>query len=318
MTQPRAAAPGADVFARTVPMIVERHSWGGHKKINPSRMGVIDRAEDGSKVVAERQPDSGAVSFTKKLLTSAALRAVTHRDSQFRDWLSDQATPFRPGFYLVPTGLVERVHAEATRWERERGELADRAAAAYPAHIEAMREPLGTLFNPLDYPRVDRFRAAFWVDWRFVDMGVPNVLRELRADLFMKEREKMERLGAEARSMVEQHLLGSLSEITEHLRDLLTPTQAGKKRAVRDGALDRLAEFLSTVEARNITGNEDLRAMSRRLRDLSAGLTVDLLRDDEQLRARTADAMTEIHAAVAGLVEDAPERAIRIRDEVLA
>jgi hypothetical protein len=299
----------ADVFSRTVPLVVERHFFGETKKASLAPV----RIEQGE---AATETDKRLLTLSKRLLDSAELRAIKLRDTRFREYLQAHATPWRPGMYLVPFGMVETVHGEAGRWERERQALVDAAAAAYPGHVEAMRGPLGPLFNPLDYPSVAVFRTKFWVDWRFIDMGVPNVLRQFRADVFAREEEALRRQASAARQMVEQHLRASLLEITRHLAELLQPSPSGKKRTLRDGVLDRLNEYLATVESRNITNDGELRRVTERLRRLGAGLSVEALRDDEDLRARAAEEMVAVQAAVAELVEDAPERAIRIREEV--
>ncbi len=304
------------VFARTVPFTVERHSFGLHRKAN---LAALE-----SKVV--NAPE--LLSLNKRLLEMPELQAIRTHDGHFRDWLNSRAIPFTPGLYLVPHGLVEDVEAEAIKWEQERDRLADVAtdaywpqgtkAGTYPEHLKAIQVKLGPLFDPRNYPNRDRFRAAYWVTWRFVEMGTPNVLREFKSDIFRREAAKTRRLGEQARGMVEQHLLSSLKGITEHLHRLLLPTESGKTRAIRDGALDDLTDFLSTVEARNITNNADLSGLTRHLRQLQAGLTVEQLREDKTLRAETAVAFESIAETLAGLVEDEPDRLLRVMPDAVA
>lgn len=298
-----------DVFARSIPLIIEKHSFGTTRKADKSKIATKG---DG------KQTDLALLNLTKRLLNSKEIQDIRHLDGQFREQLQTLATPFRPGFYLVSHGMVDEAVKAAERWELERGLLADQAAHVYPAQVRAMREPLGPQFDPRNYPKVEQFRASFWVDWRFVNLGVPDALKEIKADVFRKETEKTQRLCQELRGTIEQHLLSSMLSITTHLQHLLTPTEHGKRRALRDGALDDLLHFLATVESRNITGHADLKRLSQQLRDLGSGLSLELLRDDDQLRASTAEKLTEVMSAVEELVEDLPDRAVRVREEEIA
>lgn len=293
-----------NVLAHTAPIIIEKHSFGESRSANLSAV--------------ETQADKTFLSLRKKLLESPEVAAIKARDTHFRKFMQANATPFRPGFWLVAIPMVERVHDAATTWEVERGLLADAAAEAYPRHVERMPEILKDQFNPMNYPSASRYRETFWVNWRFVEFGVPNVLRELRADVLKAETEKTVRLAAQARTVIEQHLLASLHEVTTHVSDLLQPRSNGSKPSLRPGCLDRFVDFLATVEARNVTNSAELRRMTEQVRRIGQGLTVDALRDDDALRARTSAALATIGEAVAALVTEGPERAIRLREEAMA
>lgn len=307
---PTTAVPAPETFARTVPFFVERHSWGEHRKASMSNVDIKQMSE------AEAEAAKRMLSLRKRLLHSEKTCAIRQHDTRFRERLQDlAAAPFRPGLYLIPLGLMERVDDEAQAWLRTRDRLADEAAEEYPTLIGPMRAALGPLFNEFDYPSRERFRACFWATYRFVNMGVPDVIRSIRAEVFTREREKLEEEGRRAAVMVQQHLRVHLLEITEHLRDLLSPKANGRLPALRDGALDRLFDFLRTVEARDVTNDGALRALVGRMRasldDTVRG--VDDLREDDDLRRRTASVMTDVHRALEGMVTDGPVRAMRLR-----
>lgn len=301
MTHQRRQPPSSDVFARSLHMIVERHYFGKHKKAS---LGSV-----------QTEADKAYLTLSKRLLNMPEVTAIDQRDSQFRKWMGTVATPFRPGLWLVPVGMVERVDAAAQVWQRERDELADAAALVYPLQVNAMREPLGPLFNPLDYPTTEIFRSHYSVAWRFINFGVPDVLREIRTEVFERERQKLEEAGAEAREMIEQHLASSALKLTNHLVDLLRPRANGRKPALRDGALDNMLSFLDTIAVRDVTNFRELQAVTERLRRATRGLTVDSLRSDDALRDRTATLLEEAREAVTALVVDDSPRTIRIREE---
>lgn len=309
------ALPQAEMFARTVPFFVERHSWGEHRKASINAVDVM-LIDDPAKQEAAKK----LLSLRKRLLNSEQTRGIRQHDTRFRERLQDLcAAPWRPSLYLISFGTVEQVYDAAIEWADERGKLADAAAEEYPTLIEPMREQLGPLFNEFDYPPAPQFRARFWVSYGFIDIGVPNVLARFREDVFQRETARVRAEAQAAGSMIQNHLRAHLLEITEHLAELLSPKANGRMPALREGSLDRLFDFLSTIEARDVTGDGALRTLVRRLRSQTAGSVsgVQDLRDDDELRARVAATMTQTRDQLqAMVVDDAGRRAIFLRDEV--
>lgn len=296
-----------NVFDKTVPLVVEAHGFGERRKASLANVS-IEGADDPTRVKEN-------LALSKRLLNSDEIRAIRQRDHKFRTYLQSVATPFRPGFYLVPVGLVEQVDAEAKTWQKDRDALVDVAVRAYPGHVKAMATELGVYYNPLDYPPTERFRSAWWTEYQFVDFGVPNLLRTVKAEIFSREREKVERKAAEARTLIEQHLAASLLDITTHLAHLLAPKGDGKYPALRDKALDRLFHFLDTLAARDVTDFKALQAVTRKLHGVVDGINVDVLRDDDARRNALATAMVDAKAEVAKLVDEDRVRGIILTDD---
>jgi hypothetical protein len=306
--------PGADVFARTVPLQVEKHYFGESKSASLAPVQIT--GDDGLALGAADQAKTKAfLNMSKKLLNAPELRAVRYRDIAFRDWLKGVATPWRPGLWLVPHQLIDQVDAEAQRWEKERQALVDTAASVYLERVEAMREPLGPMYNPGDYPRVDVFKAKYWVDWKWVSYGPADVLREVRSDIFRRETEKMHRDAVEARTLVQQHLRSQLLAITTHLRGLLAPKASGRRVNLRSDVFERLNEYLDGVAQRDVTGDKDLGAVVKQLRTMCKAMDLETLRDDDAVRDKAAEDMGVITTALSALVEEGPSRGMRMRDE---
>lgn len=308
--------PGADAFVRTAHLLIEKHYYGESK--SASLQPVEIKGTDGKALNPEQQAKTKALlGLRKRLLDSPELRQIKYRDKEFRHFLHGVATPFRPGLYLVPAKMVEVVCAEAKKWEQEREALVETAAKAYPAHVQSMRGPLGPLYNPLDYPPVEVFKAKFWISWRFVNFGVSDLIKEARADIIQEETAKLRAQAVEASALIQQHLFVSLNKILEHLKDLLTPSGESKRLGIREGSFDRLTEFLKTVEDRDTTGNPSLKRVITQLRKLGKNLDLDTLREDDTVRAQVTTEMTQIIERVDALVVETT-RGIRIRDEEVA
>jgi hypothetical protein len=294
------------VFARTVPLIVERHSFGEYRKASLNNVEV-KKGDD------EKEADKKLLSLTKRLLDCAEVKAITQHDKVFSIYLRLVAAPYRPGMFLVPIGMVEHLDERARAWEEKRAELVEAATRVYLARVEAMRVPLGPMYRRDDYPSQDEFRASYWVSWRFVDFGAPALLQNVKAEVFARERQKVEAEAQRARVLIRQHLRQTLLDMTEHLAKLLSPKD-GKFPALRGGALDRLLEFVGSINLRDVTNDVELRSVVQRLDGIGKGLTFEQLRDDEALRVATGSIVQEAQAVLATLVSDSP-RAIRLRDE---
>ena len=309
-TTPRRGVPGTDVFARTIPLLIERHSFGEHRKASMLPVTIKDQTPE------EEAATKSLLKLSKRLINSPELKQIRNCDGVWRDFLIANTARFRPGLYLTPVGNITIVEARARQWETDRQALVEKAALAYPKQVQDMRGPLGPLFNERDYPTVDRFKAQFWVDWRFINFGVNEVLKEVRADIFRRESEKAQRAADEARAMIEQHRRGMLLKITQHLRSLLAPKASGKRANLQAGSFDRLAEYLKTVDTwQAVAADGDLVKVVTQLKVLAKGLDLEVLRTEEALRDKMAVEMGKVEEQLTALVVDAPARGIRLRDD---
>ena len=78
-----------------------------------------------------------------------------------------------------------------------------------------------------------------------------------------------------------------MADLVERLKDSLVPGPDGKTKRLTDSSVNRLREFLTTFEFRNITDDADLASASGKLKDLMQGITPEQLRESETLKERT-------------------------------
>jgi hypothetical protein len=306
MRQQGGATP-LNVFERTVPFQFERHYFGERRK---AEVAYEVETVDGDK------PDEDYTSLTKRLIKSPTIAAIKTVDLHFGYDLAAAASPWRPGLWLVPVAMVERVNDRAEKWDIDRAEAVDKAVQAYPLIVETMKEKLTTLFDPKDYPTADGFKSAYWTAWRFVDMGAPTLLKTIKAEVFARERRKVEAEGAKAAALIQQHLRGTLLKITEHVADLLAVKPDGKHKKLRDGSLDNLLKYLDTIALRDVTQDGDLQRVVNTLKGLGRGLSVEALKTDDLLRDATAAAFSKAASSLDALVVERV-RGVRFREEEL-
>lgn len=307
------AVESRDIFKLTIPFRVSTHSFGKRRKVGTDAVDV-KHVED----TAEERKIKSMLSLNKKLLESESVSAIEQRDRRFLNWLRAISTPIGDAIFLVSVPLAEKVDDEAQAWMAERAELVKTAGRTYLTDIALTKEKLGPTFDEKDYPSREEFEASFSADVRFMNFGVPEVLKSVKDSIFRRETEKVRKQAADAAQQIQNHLAVSLHEITAHLAELLAPKANGRKTVLREKALDRLNTYLDTLALRDVTNFSALQKVAKTLRDASAGVSVQDLRDDTALRTRIAAQMEAAKEAVSALVEDGPVRAIRFMDEGVA
>jgi len=289
--------PGEDLARKTV--FVEVH------------LGVLGNTREVSSAQVEVDADKSLICVSKALLDSPELQAIRRLDGDLRRYLYNMCLPFEPGIHLLPIGLIETVDGKLHEFEAKREELVETFLAAYPRLCQEAAGRLRTLYNPLNYPPVEKVRSEFTCSWQYVSYGVPHQLREVSERMFQDEREKAAERMAEAYTEVRQVLREAMVELVAHLRDRLTDQPDGTPQRLRESTVQRLREFLDTFDFRNVTNDEELKEQVERARALLRGTTTDAIRNAAELRARVRGGMAEIADRLGTMVSERVARKFR-------
>ena len=277
-------------------------------------LGLLGNTRKVSNSQVEVDADKQLIRVSKTLLDSEELKAVRSVDGDIRQYLYATCLPFEAGVHLLPLPLIESVDGKLREFEAQRSALVELFLDAYPTLCEAAAGRLRTLHNPGDYPPIDIVRSKFTFSWQYVSFGVPGQLRELSAKIFDTEREKAARLMSEASAEIQQVLRASLAEMVAHLRDRLTEEPDGKAKRLRESTVQKLRDFLSTFDFRNVTNDRELKEQVEKARALLGGISTDAIRNTDTLRARIREGMAEIATQMDALVVDRPTRKFRFED----
>jgi len=215
---------------------------------------------------------------------------------------------------LIPLGLVEQVDAKISEYQDLRRDLVDRFLAVYDAAVASAKTRLNGLFDAADYPGVEKVRAAFYVDVRYLAFGVPEKLEGIRRDIFEREKTKAETQWREASDEVRQALRAGLADLVDRMVERLKGNGDGKPRVFRDTMVTNLGEFLDTFAPRNITDDEQLGRLVDRCRNLLDGVDADALRASDAIRSRVKSGMEQVQATLDTMVIDRPSRRIVLED----
>lgn len=267
--------------------------------------------------------DQSLVHVSKDIYESEELKAVNQHHGEVHAYLRSRClpSPFKSGVYLLRLTLVEEVMHKLEEFEAKDKALIDAFLAFYAGIYERrhdetseMRTRLGSLYDPLDYPRPDRLRAAFKFDTQLWEIGTPGSIRAIDRALYEREAAKMENVWEEAKKSITQVLLAEFRNMTDRLADRLTVGADGKAKVFRNSLVGNLQEWLDVFDKRALTDDATLIAMVKRARALIAGVDPETLRDSAALATEVSEGMQEITKSLDEVIIERPGRMIDLEE----
>lgn len=296
-----------EILKKTVPMKVSIGSIGNRRK---ARLGAVDvKASNGG-----GDPEKESLYIAKELYDSPELRAIQKHLGKLRKYLYSVALPsvFAEGIYLIPSSRVQEVVATIQELTEELVVLVDVFIATYPAQRESAKKRHGALYDPDDYPSEGRIRAGFYIETRFIDLGVPGSLESINSQLFAAEKEKAQKAWQEAADEIRALLRSSLADLVAHMTDRLSEGAEGKPKVFRDTLVSNFTEFLEYFEPRNVTDDVALAELVSKCKGLLKGVNPDILRASDSTRAHVQNEMSALKVEIDKLVAEKPLRKIML------
>lgn len=292
---------GKFIIKNAVALSFTIHAWGNRKQANMDKI--------------ETAADKEMLSLTKKLIDSDEYLAVLYHLNKTKAWLQDRSMPLlnHNSVMLFKIDMVKEV--EEFLAERREGmkPIVQELVTTMPTKIEEAKSRLKEeQFDRGDYPTDEQLRNSFSFEYHWVSYGVPT---ELPEDVFEKEKEKAERLWAEAAESVTMGLREIFRETVAHLEDKLTE-EPGKKKVLKDRAFEKIAEFIETFKSRNLTNDTELAKLVKSaeslLNDTFYGM-VDL-RKDINAREDVKQGLVKIKASLDKMIVNKPGRKFSFKE----
>jgi hypothetical protein len=222
----------------------------------------------------------------------------------------------KSGVYVLPLALVAEVDEAINNFKAEFELAKQEFLSVYPTLRESAKEKLKGLFNDTDYPDQETLNRAFYVDSSYLNVSTPVALTRISSEIFKREQEQAKEKWAEASLEIRQVLRSGFAGLVDWMVSTLTPTD-GRKKQFRGSTAERLLEFLSDFEGKNLTSDAELGDLVSRAKGILEGQDVESLQraaKDDEFRANTAKAFAEIKEALDPLVESQASRMIDLPD----
>ena len=294
-------AKATDVMNRCVAFVITFSGIGNHRKVDASKIEV--------------DADKEWIGVSKKLFDSEEWKAIQTLDGKARQFVTDRcALILKNGIYMMPGDFVEEVNDRLTEFQKERVELVADLIRAYDATLAESRKRLRGLWDQSEFPTREEIRAAFKITWRVISWDTPANLKNVSKAVYEQEQKKAQAAWAEMQEDMRQILRVSMADLVDHLVERLTPDEKGKKKRFNDSAVEKVQEFLSTFDARNITNDVELKALAAKAKNLIADVDPKTLRESRSTRENVRAGFEKIARTFDTLIVDKPTRAISFDD----
>lgn len=290
-------APAVDLSKTQDCIFITTHFYMG--------IGRLRQVRD---LVLETTADKTQLRHQKKLIDSPELEEIRSQDGYMKRWLESKMCRYSDSTGFLPRYFLEEVDRAVLAYQTiRRPKLVADFMAQYRA-MEAtdfanLKAALGELFVRSDYAKADTVEAGFSFIFSYrpvgkVDLeGISDVIiaREI-------EKEKSVRLQAVVawRDAMRESALG----MVEMLFDVLKPQSDGKKRKLHESTVEKLNEFISTYDIRDLAGDVEYQQHINTIKHIMQGVSVEKLRHSDNLKAAVALKLDEVRKSMSILVQE--------------
>jgi hypothetical protein len=292
-----------NITEATVVLVLSR-SWLGRTKV-----------ADNSKVQFKADPKM--VSISKKLYNCKELQAIFAHDAKIDSYIKLMCLPhlFRRGISLLPAGLIMQLDEALKAHVVERNRLVDIFVNVYDDVVKKSEEQLkpaseGGLFNPADYPAKEKVREFFSFEWNYMEFGPSAKLKDINKALYESEAEKSKEQWKEYSKVVIALLRKQALALVDHMVELVTPAEEGKRKVFRKNSFKKISEFLAVFDEKNLANDAELKVQVEKMRSLLNGVSPSALKD-EAIRTSFETGFASIKSEMSQLVTEAPSRSFR-------
>lgn len=283
--------------------------------------------------------DPAVLFVAKEILESKELDAVNQHDGQTSAYLKQVCLPgpFKAGMYLLPVRLIDQtikrleedrksrlvLVEDFMKWYEKAYRFAqtpdDDVAALIATDAEyatflGWKERLGSLWEGADFPTPQAVREKFVFEFQVLELQTPGKLKAINKELYQRELAKIQNVWEGASEKIVSVLLEEFGKLTAHMADRLTPSADGKPKVFRDSLTKNMLEWFELFEARNLSGDEQLKAMVVKARNLVVGIDIETIRESEGLRNDLAKEFSAIKEEVDRAIIERPARKLDFAD----
>lgn len=287
---------------RTLLLSVEMCCFGNERRM-PDSAYNLNGIEDDQIDSAKRLTKAKQVRLDSPILTS-----IIKFDKETRDGLYAKTmySHLRKGVFRVKLEGVDLVLTYLQDRAARRALMVEEFAADYDYALGRTRVALGPLFRAGCYPRTGAQAAAeFSMTWRFVASGVPEALARVNQQAYEAEVRSWKAHMAQVEETYTLILREAVSELVGHLADRLAPAADGKRKRLHASVVGNISEFVRNFPLKNMANDDELAKMVAKMDAMFAGLDVDILKSDDDLRAYVQQQASSFKTQVDALVREA-------------
>lgn len=263
---------------------------------------------------AGESTDPDALHLSKDLFNPKDLTAIGGAQNATYLWLYRYAfrTRVRPGFHRLPLGLVPAFVKAHRENEDRTAELVEELIAALDDIKARSRQRLGPLYREADYPTPGELRGAWHSTYTMVAIGPADQLSVISDEMLKSERVKIHEQAREELASIKNALRLEFHGLMEKGAEILAPGADGRAKAFQARSLEKMGEFFSLFDHRNLGRDDDLKAMVAQAAKVLEGVDVAKLKGDAETREKTREVFASIRDALGDMVTLKPARGVKL------
>lgn len=204
------------------------------------------------------------------------------------------------GFRILPTALYNEFANTFRQFKADFNAAADKFNKNYPHYKNAAKKRLNGMYKEDDYPDPSRVRGMFSFHTSIrpcpdVDDFRVSLSKEHEADIKANMAAEMEEALKEALREPIRRVIDVVDKMALKLKAYKPATETDRaENTFRDSLVTNIQEILPLLEAFNLTGDKKLTALTKRVEKELCANEADVLREDEDVRAKVAKAAEDI------------------------
>lgn len=298
--------------AKTIELAVRHSSFGNTKQTGSDHIRV-DATESG--VVT----DPAMYRVIKNLIDSDELEAIRKFDGETGALCRfyGHSSKLRPGMYVIPEPLIEKVSGIMKARAIERAALVSAAVEVYPQRVAEASAKLGIVHNPADYISQEAFADRFAFTWQWAKVEVPSKLAQSHPELWAEEVEKQAAIRARIALEMKEAAREMMADLVARFRESLKETSDGKRRRFYDTTVTNLQAFLDVFTFKNAAvEDDDLDTIVTEARALITGMDPESFREKgsaaEGYRRTVREELDKLAEQLEPLAQPTRTRRIRV------
>jgi hypothetical protein len=263
----------------------------------------------------ETTADKTQLRHQKRLIDSPELDEIKSQDGYMKRHLDSVSCNYAEAKRFLPKTELTKMYKALVAYQTiRRPKLVADFMAKYRAlelvDFAPIAEALGDQFERSDYAPADEVEAGFQMYFSIHNVGELD-LKGLPDFIVAMELEKEQTKRATAVDEWTKTMRVAMHGVISHLFDVLkTDPITGKKKVLRDTAVENLTEFCKTFPSRNLGDDAECLAIRDKITSLMAGVSPEQLRESENLKELIASKLETLKAE-AGLLVQATGRKFR-------
>jgi len=209
--------------------------------------------------------------------------------------------------------MVNQWTAYVEAYKAERQALIDAFSWSYDQARHEAQYELGSLYRAEEYPDVEQVINKFFIEVRYLELGVPGKLALIAPEAFAQAQAELVQTIEQGKAHIESILCAEAMELVQGLRGALQGLDDGTSKRFYESHLTKIVEWSALfLEARNVTGFQELSAVAAQIQAIALGCDKEALKRFSFIRK---DVKTELDGALTtlkGLMEARPTRQIEL------